>query len=326
MKNKTRKNLKKRLCGREANWYAYVFLIPWIIGILLLVVRPIFQAIYYSFCEVNITAYGIECSLSGLSNFREIWVKDVDFIQREISFFLQMILQVPITVIFALLAALMLNTGIKGKGIFRTIFFLPVIVASGPIISELQNQGATSISASDKLLVANTLTALLPAWLAEPFTNLFSQLILILWYSGIQIIIFIAALQKIDLNMVEAARIDGATGWEIFWKITLPDIKPMILLNTVYTLVYLANTTSTTNVISLISAAMLKATRGYGYASAMAWMHTIIVLLLLLIVFLMLREKPDAFIKRQKQIEKQNKRKLKERKEWEKDAKKLKSI
>ncbi len=294
---------------KKKNWYAYIFLLPWLIGIAALVIRPLIQAIYYSFCEVNITAYGIACEWIGWSNFRDIWFLDINFVEEELSFFLQMLLQVPIIVIFALLAAMMLNTKIKGKGIFRTIFFLPVIIVSGPMISELQNQGATSISASDQLIVMETLSEVLPELFVEPIATLFSQLILILWYSGVQIILFLAVLQKIDLNMIEAARIDGATGWEIFWKITLPSIKSSILLNMVYTLVYLANA-STNGVITLISNAMLKPTRGYGYASAMAWMHTVIVLLVLLIIFLLLRNKKDRYLVEGRRREREQRRRM----------------
>lgn len=280
---------------KKRNWYAYIFLLPWLTGIAALVIRPLIQAVYYSFSEVNITAYGIESEWIGWSNFLDIWFQDINFVEQELSFFLQMLLEIPIIVIFALLAAMMLNTNIKGKGIFRTIFFLPVIIVSGPMISELQNQGATSVSASDQMIVMETLSGFLPEFVVEPIATLFSQLILILWYSGVQIILFLAVLQKIDLNMIEAARIDGATGWEIFWKITLPSIKSSILLNMVYTLVYLANA-STNGVITLISNAMLKPTRGYGYASAMAWMHTMIVLAVLVIIFLLLKNKKDAYL------------------------------
>ncbi len=317
-----RKTLKARLFGREANWYAYLFLLPWIVGIALLVIRPLFLAIYYSFCEVNITAHGIVCEWIGWDNFQEIWIKDINFVERELRFLIQVVLQVPIIVIFALLAALMLNTNLKGKGIFRTIFFLPVIVVSGPIINELQGQGATTVSTADQQIVVNAISSFLPEWLVEPISGLFAQLILILWYSGIQIIMFLAILQKIDLNMIEAAKIDGATGWEIFWKITLPAIKSIILLNAVYTLVYLANA-SNNGVINLISAAMLKATRGYGYASSMAWMHTLIVLVLLGVTFMLLRGKPDEFLKNQKRKEKEAKRRAKQKRRWEADAKKL---
>ena len=320
-KKALRKNLKTRLFGREANWYAYIFLLPWIIGIALFVIRPLFLAIYYSFCDVNITAYGIVCEWIGWNNFEDIWIKDINFIDQELSFLIKVVLQVPIIVIFALLAALMLNTNLKGKGIFRTIFFLPVIVVSGPIINELQGQGATTVSTSDQMIVTEVISSFLPEWLVEPISGLFAQLILILWYSGIQIIMFLAILQKIDLNMIEAAKIDGATGWEIFWKITLPAIRSIILLNAVYTLVYLANS-SNNGVINLISNAMLKATRGYGYASSMAWMHSIIVLLLLGAIFLLLKGKPDQFLINQKRKAKEQKRREREKRRWKADAEK----
>ena len=214
----------------------------------------------------------------------------------------------------------MLNTNLKGKGIFRTIFFLPVIVVSGPIINELQGQGATAVSTSDQMIVNQVISSFLPEWLVEPISGLFAQLILILWYSGIQIIMFLAILQKIDLNMIEAAKIDGATGWEIFWKITLPAIRSIILLNAVYTLVYLANSSSN-GVIDLISRAMIK-TRGYGYASSMAWMHSIVVLVLLGLIFLLLKNKPDQFLKNQKRKLKEQRRREREKRRWLADAEK----
>ncbi|MEE1074398.1 MAG: sugar ABC transporter permease [Acutalibacteraceae bacterium] len=321
MNNKVkRKNLKTRLFGREANWYAYIFLLPWIVGIALLVIRPLVLAIYYSFCEVGITGRGISSEWIGWKNFQDIWVRDINFIDQELSFLIKVILQVPIIVIFALLAALMLNTNLKGKGIFRTIFFLPVIVVSGPIINELQGQGATAVSTSDQMIVNQVISSFLPEWLVEPISGLFAQLILILWYSGIQIIMFLAILQKIDLNMIEAAKIDGATGWEIFWKITLPAIRSIILLNAVYTLVYLANSSSN-GVIDLISRAMIK-TRGYGYASSMAWMHSIVVLVLLGLIFLLLKNKPDQFLKNQKRKLKEQRRREREKRRWLADAEK----
>ena len=99
--------------------------------------------------------------------------------------------------------------------------------------------------------------------------------------------------------MLEAARIDGATGWEIFWKITLPAIRPIMLLNAVYTLVYLANADGN-GVINLISNAMLQVTRGYGYAAAMAWTHTVIVVFLLALAFLLLKGRSDKAARKQR--------------------------
>ena len=120
----------------------------------------------------------------------------------------------------------------------------------------------------------------MPTWLVTPISDLFAQIIVILWYSGVQILIFIAGLQKIDKSLYEAAKIDGGSAWECFWKITLPILKPMILLNAIYTLVTLANS-GQNNIINLIYSNMFSATRGYGFASAMAWMYALVILILL---------------------------------------------
>lgn len=285
---------------RRSDCFAFIFLLPWLVGLVIFVCRPLVQSLYYALCDVKVTGSGRILTFLGFENFASMWVKDINFLRRELNFLLSTVLQVPIVVIFALLAALMLNSQIRGKGIFRTIFFLPVIVVSGPLINELSSQGVATIPLLEQQGIVDTLSAFLPEWMVTPISDLFSQLIMILWYSGIPILMFLAVLQKIDLNMMEAARIDGATGWEIFWKITLPAIRPIILLNAVYTLVYLANADSN-GVINLISNAMLQVTRGYGYAAAMAWTHTVIVLFLLLVVFLLLRDRSDKAARKRRQ-------------------------
>lgn len=274
----------------RSNYFAYVFLFPWLIGITIFVLRPIGQSIYYAFCQVNMTATGREAEFVGFQNFSDIWFKDIYFIKRLLNFLVSTMLRLPIIVVFALLIALMLNSNIRMKGFFRTIFFLPVIIVSGPIINELSAQGATTIPSIQEQDIAGMVSELLPEWLSEPVASLFSQMILLLWFSGVQQLIFMAVLQKRDLNTLEAARIDGATGWEIFWKITLPSLRQAILLNTIYTLVLLSNS-DTNDIIQLISDNMLNPKRGYGFASAMAWMYTIIVALLLLLALGLIKEK-----------------------------------
>lgn len=284
---------------KRAELFAFVFLLPWIAGFFIFVAIPIVQSFYYSFCTVNVTAGGRETVWCGWGNYIDIWQKDIYFIRRILNFILSALLQTPLIVIFALLIAIMLNTHIKGKSFFRTIFFLPVIIVSGPLINELAGQGATTIPLVEQQGISTLMSNLFPQWLAEPVITLFSQLIIILWFSGIQILLFVAALQRIDLNMMEAARIDGATSWEIFWKITSPAIRPMILLNAVYTLVYLANSDNN-DVIYLISNNMLDPQRGYGFASAMAWLHTLVVLILLAVIFVLLRERSDKAKRRRR--------------------------
>lgn len=252
--------------------------------------RPLGQSLYYAFCQVNMTATGRVAEFVGFQNFSDIWFKDIYFVKRLLNFLVSTLLRLPIIVVFALLIALMLNAKIRLKGLFRTIFFLPVIIVSGPIIDELAAQGATTVPAMQQQDIAVIVAKLMPEWLAEPVTALFSQMILLLWFSGVQQLIFLAVLQKSDLNTLEAARIDGATGWEIFWKITLPSLRQAILLNTIYTLVLLSNS-DTNDIIRLISNNMLDPKRGYGFASAMAWIYTIIVALLLLLALGLIKEK-----------------------------------
>lgn len=216
----------------------------------------------------------------GFGNYQNVWLKDMQFVQELIGFLVSTLLRLPVIVVFSLIIALLLNGKIKFKGTFRTIFFLPVVIASGPIMDQLINQGATSIPMIDQGTISNLLNSFMPTWLVTPISDLFAQIIVILWYSGVQILIFIAGLQKIDKSLYEAAKIDGGSAWECFWKITLPILKPMILLNAIYTLVTLANS-GQNNIINLIYSNMFSATRGYGFASAMAWMYALVILILL---------------------------------------------
>ena len=138
-------------------------------------------------------------------------------------------------------------------------------------------------------------------------------MVTILWYSGVQILIFLSSLQKIDPAMYEAAKIDGGSGWECFWKITLPTIKPMILLNLVYTIVFISNN-DTNPIIGLIKNAMFSGTKekGYGYASAMAWLYSVVVLLIVGIFALLFMAKKDVYAKQVKKAKKQRKKEERE--------------
>jgi ABC-type sugar transport system permease subunit len=261
-------------------------------GLLVFVIWPLIQSFYFSLNDIRLRPTGRVMNFVGLNNYRDVWLKDMFFIERLLAFIISTILRTPVIVVFALIIALLINGKIRFKGAFRVVFFLPVVVASGPVMNELINQGATTIPAMNQALIMNILNTLLPPFIAEPIGALFAQIIIILWYSGVQMLIFLASLQKVDPTLYEAAKIDGGSGWECFWKITIPTIKPMILLNAVYTVVSLANSDQN-DVIQLIYSNMFAAMRGYGFASAMAWMYAIVVSFILIIVFVLLRERKD---------------------------------
>ena len=301
-----KKRIKLSLQQRKA-LSGYMFITPWLIGIIVFVAWPFYQSLLFAFHNVLMLPTGRQLEFVGLQNFVDIWIRDMYFITRLIAFFTATVFRVPVIVVVALLIAILINQKIRFKGVFRTIFFLPVIIVSGPVINELIAQDVTSIPLLDSAQIYYFLGSFLPDWLIEPIAGLFDEIILILWFSGVQILIFLAALQKVNPSLYEAAKIDGGSGWECFWKITLPTIKPIILVNLVYTLVTLANS-DMNDVITLIMLNVFSGDRGYGFATAMAWMYTLIISLMLFVIFLCFRERED---KRIKNIRKQNHKELK---------------
>ena len=186
------------------------------------------------------------------------------------------------------------------------LFFLPIIVVSGPVLERLVNEGATTVPLIESYGVNGIVEALLPQSLARPLSGLFSQLILVLWYSGVPILIYMTGLQKINSSLYEASKIDGANGWIAFWKITLPALRPMILINGVYILVFLA-TTGLNEVIATINDRMFSTTvgGGYGHASAMAWVYALTLAVTLGLLVLLTKERKArevAIIKSREQI------------------------
>jgi len=260
----------------------YLFVLPWIIGFALFTAYPIILSVILSFNDTIITADGIAREFTGISNFREAISTDIGFIRDVGGFSVVSMVAIPMIVILALVMALLLNYPLKARGIFRTIFFLPVIIASGPVIDKLIDMGVTTIP---------TLSDYAFYWHLQSFDNIFAtgallvldSIIIFLWFSGVQLLVFLAGLQKLDRQTVEAARVDGASAWEIFWKITLPSLASLILVNIVYTTVMFAQSTLNP-VIQHVSSNMFDVTTGFGYASALAWLCFIVISLIMAVL------------------------------------------
>ncbi len=286
---------------RDSLW-GYFFILPWVIGICVFFLSGVVQSLLFSFYSLKLenglqltpltgeNALG-ETVYTPLANYLAVFNKELNYPTTLANFGVSLVLQLPIIIAFSLIIALMLNGKIRGRSVFRTIFFLPVIIATGPVMNQLTSQGVSSVPMVNQNTIASILSGF-PEFIATPITDLFSQLILILWNSGIQILIFLAGLQKVPSTLYEAAKIDGASGWESFWKITLPTLRSMILLNSIYTVVTLA-TASTNPIIDLIYNATYAVTKGYSYGAAMTWLYTVIVAVMLLITFLLIREKKE---------------------------------
>ena len=280
----------------------YVFLLPWLIGFCAFFLVPLVQSVWYSWHDVKVTANGLKMTWVGWENYRYIFQEDTVFTEQLTNFFTDAILRLAVILVFSLVIAMMLNQPLKGKGVFRTLFFLPIIVVSGPVLERLVNEGATAVPLIESYGVNGIVEEMLPPMLARPLSGLFSQLILVLWYSGVPILIYMTGLQKIDSTLYEASMIDGANGWVSFWKITLPALRPMILINGVYILVFLA-TTGLNEVIATINERMFSDSSrggGYGIASAMAWVYALCLAVALIALLLITKERKGKQIAIQK--------------------------
>ena len=281
--------MTKRKMSRalRENLIGYSFIGIWIVGFFIFMFYPFISSLIYSMSEVKILGSGIDVQFHWFENFRRIFQieEGFQFIEALISFLKEIIFQVPIIIVFSVLIAVLLNQPLKGRGMFRSIFFLPVIISSGPVINELITQGAGGAAIFESYGFIRIIENTLNPGLAAPIISVFSEIIIIFWFSGVQILIFLAGLQKVDRQIYEAARVDGAGPWESFWKITLPSLSTLVFINVIYTIVLLS-TFSENAVIISIKSNMFNINTGYGMASAMAWVYFIIVMLMIGLVAL----------------------------------------
>ncbi len=275
-----------RLSTREA-LFGLAFVMPWILGFLIFTLVPLVQTIFYSLNKVTVTATGINLSFVNLQNYSRALFTDPEFVTDLIGFAIETIVSVPIIIIFSMIIALFLNMHIKFKGFFRTIFFLPVVITSGPVISQLVSQGATSVPGLSNSAGVTAFVAGLPNALQGPVTYLLGSFILILWFSGVQILIYLSSLQKVDRSIYEAASIDGASAWESFWKITLPSLSTTTLIIAVYTIITLSQFSENV-VVKYILGQTYAVAGGIGYSSAMSFLFFFVLILILALVYLLL--------------------------------------
>lgn len=286
------KKKKKRITLRTRDALrGLAFLTPWIIGLFVFTLIPIGYSMLMSVSRVKFTVNGMEPTVLGFKWFNEIFTKDANFIPALISTVKFIAFSTPMILVSSVILALLLNKVTKGKGFFRALFFFPVVVISGPVMSKLIGNDATMLIQANDYGVYQIIGNL-PSIIATPLQYIFDNVVLILWYSGVQILIILAGLQKINKPIYEAASIDGASGWQIFWKITFPYLKPMILLCGIYTVVDLAGMPSN-ELAKLVNNNLTRLDAPYSYSAAISWLYTFVELVLLGITFLLLKERKE---------------------------------
>ena len=235
---------------RKAVW-GFIFVIPLIIGFIYFFLIPFIFTIYYSLSWVENTGY---VKYLGLDNyiyaFKQItftynWESYI-FTEWIVFVLVDMVTDIPIILIFSMIMAVVLNSEFKGRAAARAIFFIPVIFNSQAIdiaVSAYSSLADTTGGATDDLFAQmfnfkDFLTeAKLPPILVTFLSDASSKIYDIISYSGIQILIFLSAIQSVPRHLYEAAKMEGATQYEMFWKITFPMVTPMLLAAAVYTVV-----------------------------------------------------------------------------------------
>lgn len=284
----TKKKSKLTLKSRNA-LLGYLFILPWILGLLIFTIWPFIYSIQLSLSEVKITPNGIQTSWQGLTQYVYLLTKDTQFPMVLGQDIISIVLSSPMIVIAALIIALLLNTKVKGRTFFRAVFFLPVIIISGPVMNKLIGNGATTIIEPTKYFVYQFLD-MLPFGAGSPILYVFDNMVTILWFSGVQVLIFLAGIQKIDHSIFEAASIDGASSWQIFWEVILPFVRPLILINTIYTIVEMSSM-PTSKINAIVRDRMFVVGTVYNQSAAAAWIYFLVILAIVGIAFLLLKEK-----------------------------------
>lgn len=202
----------------------------------------------------------------------------------------QTLTQFPLTIVLTLIIAVLLNRDIKCRGLFRVIFFIPFLLGSGEVMKQLLNQGVDRavLNIMDGRLIPYNVLSYFGTTIMDVVQTVLGLLVTVLWGGGVQILLFLSGLQSISPALYEAAKIDGATEWEIFWKVTVPMISPMLLLNIVYTLV-----DSFTN----INNPLLEYIQEYGfenaefqYGAALGWIYFAFIGVLVAVIFAVMQK------------------------------------
>jgi len=276
------------------NKQAYLFLLPWLIGFVVFTIGPFFYTVYLSFYEVESTGLGWVTTFVGMDNYIVALFRNLYYLPALIDFIILEITYVPAVVIASFIIGILLNRNIKFRSGFRTIFFLPVIVLSGSVMDQLIATGSTRLSDFSENIIFQMLMNY-NRGIARGLLNLFENFTMVLWFTGIPVILFINGLQKINTQLYEAAKIDGATTWQILWKITVPIIKPTAMIVAIFTIVQIGMY-SINPIYAIIKTAMYNFGAGLGLASAYTWIYTIVVIIFVGIAILILstREKKQV--------------------------------
>lgn len=291
--------MRKRTLSYEKkkSMAGYFFILPWLIGFFGLFFRTLVTSFIYSISTVSITTSGVEVQYAGFENYSRAFLSDSEFLPRLTSQLQEMITDVPMILAFSLFISVMLNQQFRGRTIARAVFFLPVIIASGVVITIIQgdamNQSIISGTRASGLFESSSFADILlenglNSEMVDQMMNVVNNIFELSWRSGLQILLFIAALQTVPEQLYEVAKVEGATAWESFFKITLPMITPIAIVNVIFTVI--DNFTDYGN--SLLRYIQTLGKRlDFAYSAALGYIYFAIIFVVVMLVLLVIGKK-----------------------------------
>lgn len=263
--------------------YGFLFTLPWLIGLVVFFIIPIIQSVIYSFSDLSVDAGKINVVLRGLKHYKFILNEDPKYIDNLLSGLKNIFIQVPFIMILSFILGILLNNKFVGRTFFRSLYFLPVIIASGVVLKmflQAAQGDATEVAVAENVAFgmidfSSVLEGLsLPESILGYLSIALDNIFMFIWQSGIQIVLIIAGLQTIPDLLYEVAFVEGATKWEQFWFITLPMMIRTLLLVVIFTIVEVV-TTNTNPVMN--QGYSYFSNIEYGTGSAALWFYFIIV-------------------------------------------------
>lgn len=277
-----------------------LFVTPWFLGFVFLFSIPLYKSFLYSLNTLTLGKGGFDTKYEGFLFYKQLFMSHPTFNRTLIEAISDILINVPSITIFSLFVATLINQKFRGRIFARAVFFLPVLLAA-PVLS-LENSSemasiASTITGSSSEDGGFAFTSFeLQRMLVEAgvgngiisyITGSVDRIYEIISSSGVQILIFLAALQSISPSLYEAAKIEGTTGYEAFWKITFPMLSPILLTNIVYTVI----DSYSTNALSQMITDTAFQTLNFSLSAAMAWVYFLIVSVILLVTMTLVSRK-----------------------------------
>lgn len=262
-----------------------MFVSPFIVGTLVFFLYPLGFSVYISLGEYTIVKGGALYSFLGVQNYVNAFVQDVNFSTAFFQTVADSLINTPLVVVFSLIIAIMLNKQIVCRGLFRTIFFLPFLLGTGYVMRQLLGMNVSDgvMSVTRSIILPGAVRDYLSPSFLQLAEDFLSRITYILWKCGVPIILFLSGLQSINRALYESAQVDGATEWEVLWKITIPMTTPIMLLVMVYSVIDSFNDPTNPMVDMFYNAAFLQ--QRYSQSAAMSWIYFLFILLFVGAIF-----------------------------------------